>query len=190
MLFSYFCCCTAIKLCPTLFHPMDCSPSGSLSFTISRSLLSFISTELVKLPNHLILCQSLLLLFQFFPASRSFPMNPLFTSGSWSIIIFDQSFTTFKMLFIDFVTVYYHQKCLIFLLWPSTLHECLIFLLCPLLMYNCIIWEWDGRLILSSANNPASGFPTKSGYTQVFYQDSPSWNKHMVGQFTRVVLTC
>ena len=52
----------------------------SLSFTISRSLLSFMSTESVIPPNHLILCQPLLLLLQFFPASRSFPMNQLFMS--------------------------------------------------------------------------------------------------------------
>ena len=52
----------------------------SLSFTISRSLLSFMSTESVIPPNHLILCQPLLLLLQFFPAPRSFPMNQLFMS--------------------------------------------------------------------------------------------------------------
>ena len=42
----------------------------SLSFTISRSLLKFIFTELVMLSNHLILCCPLLLLPSIFPSIR------------------------------------------------------------------------------------------------------------------------
>ena len=42
---------------------------ASLSFTISRSLLKFMSTESVMAPNHLILCCPPLLLMQSFPAS-------------------------------------------------------------------------------------------------------------------------
>ena len=41
---------------------------ASLSFTISRSLLRFMSTESVTLSNHLILCQPLLLLPSIFPS--------------------------------------------------------------------------------------------------------------------------
>lgn len=52
-----------------VFHPLSCAaipwtaePQASLSFTISRSLLRFMSTELLTLSNHLILCHSFLLL--------------------------------------------------------------------------------------------------------------------------------
>ena len=51
---------------------MDCSPPAAFSFTISQSLLRFMSIELVMLFNHLILCQSLLLLPSIFPSIRVF----------------------------------------------------------------------------------------------------------------------
>ena len=57
----------------------------SLSFTISWSLLSFMSIESVMLSNHLILCCSLLLLPSILPSIRVFPMSRLFTSGGQSI---------------------------------------------------------------------------------------------------------
>ena len=59
---------------------------ASLSFTVSQSLLTFISIESVMLSNHhLILCCPLLLLPSIFPSTGSFPMNRLFTSGGQSI---------------------------------------------------------------------------------------------------------
>ena len=45
---------------------------GPLSFTISRSLLKFMSIESVMLSNHLILCCPLLLLPSVFPSIRVF----------------------------------------------------------------------------------------------------------------------
>ena len=51
----------------------------------SRSLLKFMSIELVMLSNHLILCCPLLLCLQPFPASGSFSMNQLFASGGQSV---------------------------------------------------------------------------------------------------------
>ena len=56
----------------------------SLSFTISQSLLKFMSVESVMLSNHLILCCPILCL-QSFPASWFFTMSYLFTSGGQSI---------------------------------------------------------------------------------------------------------
>ena len=56
-----------------------------LSFTISWSLLKFISMESVMLSNHLILCQPPLFSLQSFPASGFFPMSWLFTSGGQNI---------------------------------------------------------------------------------------------------------
>ena len=57
-----------VQLC----DPMDCSILGSLSFTISQSLLKLMSTESVMPSNHLILCYSLLLLPSIFPSIRVF----------------------------------------------------------------------------------------------------------------------
>ena len=44
----------------------------SLSFTISWSLLKFVSIEFMMLSNHLILCRSLFLLPSIFPSMRVF----------------------------------------------------------------------------------------------------------------------
>ena len=57
-----------------------------LSFTISQSLLKFMSIELMMASNHLILCRPLLLLRQSSPASGSFPMSQLFASGGQSVV--------------------------------------------------------------------------------------------------------
>ena len=50
---------------------MDCS-TPALSFTVSRSLLKFMSVESVMLSNHLVLCRPLLLLPSVFPSIRVF----------------------------------------------------------------------------------------------------------------------
>ena len=57
---STSCCCSVAKSCPTLCNPMDCSTPG---FPVFHSLLEFakfMSIELVKAYNHLILCCPLL----------------------------------------------------------------------------------------------------------------------------------
>ena len=56
-----------------------------LNSTIFRSLLKFMSVELVMPSNYLLLCHPLLLLPSTFPASGSFPVSWLFTSGGQSI---------------------------------------------------------------------------------------------------------
>ena len=55
-------CCSVVQLSLTLCNPMDCSRLGSLSFTISQSLLKLMSIESVMPSNHFILCRPLLLL--------------------------------------------------------------------------------------------------------------------------------
>ena len=50
---------------------------SSLSFTISWGLLRLTSVESVMLSSHLILCHTLFLCLQSFPASGSFPMSQL-----------------------------------------------------------------------------------------------------------------
>ena len=53
-------------------NPWTAACQGSLSFTISRSLLKLMSIELVMLSNHLIICHPLLLLPSIFPSIRVF----------------------------------------------------------------------------------------------------------------------
>ena len=62
--------------------PWTVAPQASLSFTIYWSLLKLMSTESVMPPNHLVPFSSCL---QSFPASGSFLMGWLFTSGGQSI---------------------------------------------------------------------------------------------------------
>ena len=51
---------------------MDCSSQAPLSFTISQSLLKFMSFESVMPSNHLVLCHPLLLLPSIIPSIRVF----------------------------------------------------------------------------------------------------------------------
>jgi len=56
-----------------------------LPFTISQSLLKFMSTESVTSSNHLMLCRLLLLLPSIFPNISVSPVHQLFVSGGQSI---------------------------------------------------------------------------------------------------------
>ena len=67
--------------CLTLCDPVDFSTQTFLFITNSRSLLKLMSIELVMPSNRLILCWSLSSHLQSFPASGSFQMRQLFTSG-------------------------------------------------------------------------------------------------------------
>ena len=81
------CCCSVTKSSLTVCNPMDCSTAG-----FSWSLLKFMSIELVVPSKHLILCHPLLLLPSIFPASESFPVSWLFTSGGQILELQHQSF--------------------------------------------------------------------------------------------------
>ena len=70
---------------PTLCDPTDCSMPGFLVHHQLLSLLKCMFIELVMPSNHLILCNSLLLLPSIFPSIRSFPMSRLFPPGGQSI---------------------------------------------------------------------------------------------------------
>ena len=80
----YKICCSVTKSCLNLCDPMDSSMPATLSFTISRSLLKFMSIESVSLT-----ISSSATLFSFWlyfsPAWGSFPMSWLFASGGQSI---------------------------------------------------------------------------------------------------------
>ena len=66
-------------------RPHGSQHQASLSITNSQSPLKLMFIELVMPSNHLILCRSLLFCLQSFPASGSFQMSQLFTSGGQSI---------------------------------------------------------------------------------------------------------
>ena len=85
-------CCSVANLCLTLCDPRTAALQASVSFTISKNLLKFMSIELVMLSNHLILCHPLLLLPSVFPRIRAFSNNlallircPKYWSFSFSI---------------------------------------------------------------------------------------------------------
>ena len=71
-LWSIFCCCSFTKPCPTFVTPWTAACQTSLSFTISWSLLKFLSIYSVMCSNDLILCCPLLLLPSIFPSIRIF----------------------------------------------------------------------------------------------------------------------
>ena len=75
--------------------PWTAACQASLSFTISWSLLKFMSTELVMPPNYLTVSSCL----QCFPASVSFPMSQLFSLGGKSTRSFSFSIKSFQWIF-------------------------------------------------------------------------------------------
>ena len=79
---SFSCCCSVVQSCLSLCNLMNCSISGSLSFTISQSLFKLMSFESVMPSNHLMLCHLLLLLPSIFPSIRVFS-NELAPSIRW-----------------------------------------------------------------------------------------------------------
>ena len=65
--------------------PWTAARQASLFFTVSLSLFKLMSIQSAMPSSNLILCRPLLLLPLIFPASGSFPMSQLFTSGGQSI---------------------------------------------------------------------------------------------------------
>ena len=83
LLIRFCCCCCSVKLYPALWSH-EVGSQASPSSTISQSLLSFLSIELVMLT-----ISSSAATFSFclqsFPASGSFPISQLFASGNQSV---------------------------------------------------------------------------------------------------------
>ena len=79
------CCCSVTKSCLTLCNSMNCRIPG---FPILHYLPQFTQThvhESVMPSNHVILLSTFFSCHQYFPASESFLMSWLFTSGGQSI---------------------------------------------------------------------------------------------------------
>ena len=81
--FSY--CCSVAKSNLALCDPLNCGTQAPLSFTISQSVLRFMSLESVMPSNYLIHVIPFSSHLQSFPASGSFPMSQCFTSDGQSI---------------------------------------------------------------------------------------------------------
>ena len=65
-------CCSVAKSCPALCDPWTSAQQSPLFFTVSQSLLRFMSIELVMLFNHLVLCRLLLPLPSVFSSIKVF----------------------------------------------------------------------------------------------------------------------
>ena len=94
--------------------PWTAAHQASLSFTISQSLLKFMSIESVMLSNHLILCHPLLLLPSVFPIIRVFSNEsalrirwPKYWSFSFSVSLSSEysGLISFRIDWFDLLTV-------------------------------------------------------------------------------------
>ena len=102
--------------------PWTAACQASLSFTVSRSLLKLLSTELVTLSNHLILCRPLLLLLSTFTRIRVFSNKlalcirwPKYWSSSFSISLSTEysGLIFFRIDWFDLLAVQGTLKCLL-----------------------------------------------------------------------------
>ena len=102
--------------------PWTAACQVSLSFTISSSLLKFMSIELVMPPNHLILCHPLLFLPSIFPSIRVFSNEtalhirwPKYWSFSFSITSFNDypGLISFKIDWFDRLALWGTLKSLL-----------------------------------------------------------------------------
>ena len=93
----HICCHQSLSRVHLFVTPWSATCQASLSFTISWSLLKFLSIESVMLSNHLILCCPFLLLPSVLPSTRVFSnelafhiMWPKYWSFSFSITPFNE----------------------------------------------------------------------------------------------------
>ena len=109
------CCCCSVESHVQLFvTPCTLPHQASLFLTISQSLFSFKSTELVMPSNHLILCHPLLLLPSIFPSIKVFSSEsalcilwPKYWSFSFSISPFSEysGFISFRINWFNLLAV-------------------------------------------------------------------------------------
>ena len=148
---------STLPLWNSLFSPLVISDSvtpwtaacwASLSFTISQSLLKFMSIESVIPSNHLTLCYPLLLLPSIFPSIRVFSSEraflirwPKYWSFSFSISPFSEysGLISFRIDWLDLLAV---QGTLKSLLPSTTIGKHQFFGTWPCLWSNCLICTW------------------------------------------------
>ena len=100
----YNCCFLVSQSCPTLRDSWAATHHALLSFTISWSLLKFMSIESVMPSNHLILCHPLLLLPSIFPSIRVFLIeDPVSSYQVAQVLEFQLQHHSFQWIFrVDF----------------------------------------------------------------------------------------
>ena len=108
------CCCSVISRVRLFATPWTAVHQASLSFTISQSLLKFMSIGSVRPSNHLVLCRPLLLLPSVFPSIRVFSNEsvlrirwPKYWSFSFSISPSSEhpGLISFRMDWLDLLAV-------------------------------------------------------------------------------------
>ena len=116
------CCCSVLSFVLLFATPWTAAHQASLSFTISQSLLRFMSTESVMLSNHLILCFPLLFLPSIFPSTRAFSSELALCTRwpkCWSISFSispcneDSGLISFRIDWFDLPAVQGTLKCLL-----------------------------------------------------------------------------
>ena len=145
-------CCSVAQSCLTLCDPLDCSIPGFLSFTLSQSLLTFMSIESVMPSNHLILCCPLLLLPSVFPSIRVFPSElalrirwPKYWSFSFSISPSNgySGLISFRMDWLDLLAVQGTLKSLLqYHSSKASVHQCSAFFMVQLSHPYMTVYNW------------------------------------------------
>ena len=79
--------------------PWSAAPQASLFFTISQSLLKFLSIEWMMPSNHRILCRSLLLLPSIFPSIRVILLQFIYWKDTMSVLSVPTLFTSWSLLY-------------------------------------------------------------------------------------------
>ena len=131
-----FCCFQSLNPVSLFVTPWTAACQASLSFTISQSFLKLLSIESVVLPNHLILCHSLLLLPSIFPRIRVFSSEsvlhirwPKYWSFSFGIspsieyselISFSMDWFDLLAVIGNFKSLFQHHSLKASILWRST----------------------------------------------------------------------
>ena len=117
---KYLCICSVTKSCQLFATAWTITRQASLSFTISWSLLKFVSIELMMPSNHLILCHPFLLLPSIFPSIRVFSKELVLHirwSKYWSFSISPSSeysgLISFRVDWFDLLAVHGTLKCLL-----------------------------------------------------------------------------
>ena len=93
------CCCSVAKLCWLFVTPWTVAHQASLSFIISQNLLKLMSIELVMPPNHLILCQPLLLPPSTFFSIRVFSNELVLPISCPKVLEFQLQHQSFQWIF-------------------------------------------------------------------------------------------
>ena len=126
--------------------PWTAACQASLSFTIFQSLLKLMSIELVMPSNHLVLCQSLLLLSSIFPSIRVFSSESVLRirwPKYWSFSISPSNEYSGLISFrIGFCLIFLQSKVLSRVFSNTTVQKHQSFSTQPSLWFNSHIHTW------------------------------------------------